>query len=53
MKKGVENMKVLYGLKNPRPNPYAERMKNGYTIIIDHDPVQLFRMKIQDEELRN
>jgi SAM-dependent MidA family methyltransferase len=28
-------MKDNYDLKNPRPNPYAERMKNGYTIIID------------------
>jgi hypothetical protein len=31
-------MKENYDLKNPRPNPYAERMKNGYTIIIDRNP---------------
>ena len=31
-------MKDNYDLKNPRPNPYAERMKNGYTIIIERDP---------------
>jgi hypothetical protein len=30
-------MKDNYELKNPRPNPYAERMKNGYTIIIERD----------------
>jgi len=30
-------MKDCYELKNPRKNPYAERMKNGYTIIIDRD----------------
>ena len=29
-------MKDNYELKNPRPNPFAERMKNGYTIIIEH-----------------
>jgi len=28
-------MKDNYELKNPRPNPYSERMKNGYTIVID------------------
>ena len=28
-------MKDNYELKNPRSNPYAERMKNGYTIIIE------------------
>jgi hypothetical protein len=31
-------MKDNYDLKNPRKNPYAERMKNGYTIIIDRNP---------------
>ena len=31
-------MKDCYELKNPRKNPYAERMKNGYTIIIDRSP---------------
>jgi len=31
-------MKDNYELKNPRKNPYAERMKNGYTIIIDRVP---------------
>ena len=31
-------MKDNYELKNPRKNPYAERMKNGYTIIIEHGP---------------
>ncbi|MDR0249124.1 MAG: hypothetical protein LBI44_05660 [Oscillospiraceae bacterium] len=31
-------MKDNYDLKNPRPNPYAERMKNGYTIIIEREP---------------
>jgi len=31
-------MKACYELKNPRKNPYAERMKNGYTIIIDRSP---------------
>ena len=31
-------MKDCYELKNPRKNPYAERMKNGYTIIIDRTP---------------
>jgi hypothetical protein len=30
-------MKDNYDLKDPRPNPYAERMRNGYTIIIDRD----------------
>ncbi|MCL2188458.1 MAG: hypothetical protein FWC16_00635 [Defluviitaleaceae bacterium] len=30
-------MKTCYELKNPRKNPYAERMKNGYTIIIDRN----------------
>ena len=30
-------MKDCYELKNPRKNPYAERMKNGYTIIIDRN----------------
>nr|AGS52511.1 hypothetical protein [uncultured bacterium contig00005] len=30
-------MKDNYELKNPRPNPYTKRMKNGYTIIIDRD----------------
>ena len=31
-------MKDNCELKNPRKNPYAERMKNGYTIIIDRGP---------------
>jgi len=31
-------MKDNYELKNPKPNPYSERMKNGYTIIIDRNP---------------
>ena len=31
-------MRDNYELKNPRKNPYAERMKNGYTIIIDRGP---------------
>ena len=31
----VIDLKDNYELKNPRKNPYAERMKNGYTIIID------------------
>ena len=31
-------MKDNYELKNPRNNPFAERMKNGYTIIIDRGP---------------
>jgi hypothetical protein len=31
-------VKDNYDLKNPRPNPYAERMKNGYTIIIECEP---------------
>ena len=31
-------MKDNYDLKNPRKNPYAERMKNGYTIIIERGP---------------
>jgi len=31
-------MKDNYELKNPRNNPYAERMKNGYTIIIERGP---------------
>ena len=38
MKKEADSMKDNYDLKNPRPNPYAERMKNGYTIIIDREP---------------
>jgi len=29
-------MKDNYELKNPRPNPFAERMKRGYTIVIEH-----------------
>ena len=32
------DMKDHYELKNPRKNPYAERMRNGYTIIIDREP---------------
>jgi len=31
-------MKDNYELKNPKPNPYSERMKNGYTIIIERNP---------------
>ena len=31
-------MKDCYDFKNARKNPYAERMKNGYRIIIDQDP---------------
>ena len=31
-------MKDNYELKNPRKNPFAERMKNGYAIIIDRGP---------------
>jgi hypothetical protein len=31
-------MSEFYELKNPKPNPYAERMKKGYTIIIDNEP---------------
>ena len=30
-------MKDNYDLKNPRTNPYAERMKSGYSVIIDHN----------------
>jgi hypothetical protein len=36
MMKNRKEMKDNYELKNPRPNPFAERMKNGYTIIIEH-----------------
>ena len=38
MKIEGEYMKDNYELKNPRNNPYAERMKNGYTIIIERGP---------------
>lgn len=38
MRKGIEEMKDNYILENPRKNPFAERMKNGYTIIIDREP---------------
>jgi len=38
MNRGENSMKKHYDLKNPRRNPYAERMKNGYTIIIDREP---------------
>jgi len=30
-------MKDNYELTNPRLNPYSERMKNGYTIIIERN----------------
>ena len=30
-------MKEHYDFRNSRKNPYAERMKNGYTIIIDRE----------------
>ncbi len=33
-------MKAHYELKNPRKNPFAERMKNGYRIIIDRGPIK-------------
>ena len=42
-------MKDCYDLKNPRKNPYAERMKNGYTIIIDRDPDNDDKGKTSDE----
>jgi len=38
MKIEGDYMKDNYELKNPRSNPYAERMKNGYTIIIERGP---------------
>ena len=53
-------MKECYELKNPRKNPYAERMKNGYTIIIDRDPDEdeckpldytALRSNLQDENI--
>ena len=34
MKKGDEPMKDHYEFKNPRKNPYAGQMKNGYWIRV-------------------
>ena len=48
-------MKENYELKNPRKNPYAERMKNGYTIIIDRDhdnDKSLFKKEAKPVETR-
>ncbi len=33
-------MKAHYDLKNPRKNPFAERMKKGYRIVIDREPIE-------------
>ncbi|MCL2189348.1 MAG: hypothetical protein FWC16_00250 [Defluviitaleaceae bacterium] len=30
-------MKDHYDFSNARPNPYAQRMKNGYTVSIHYD----------------
>ena len=43
-------MKDNYELKNPRNNPYAERMKNGYTIIIERGPDTDEQNEEQNEE---
>jgi len=49
-------MKDCYELKNPRKNPYAERMKNGYTIIIDRsaddDEIETMRQGREDVRRR-
>ena len=44
-------MKDNYELKNPRGNPYAERMKNGYTIIIERGPDSDEQKEAQDIKL--
>lgn len=42
-------MKAHYDLKNPRENPFAERMKNGYRIIIEREPVDETDISIINE----
>ena len=45
-------MKENYELKNPRPNPYAERMKNGYRIVIDRGLKGLEKDRLTPEEMK-
>jgi hypothetical protein len=57
----VITVKDNYELKNPRSNPYAERMKNGYTIIIERgndsdeqiDEQSVHPVEVRAEKLTN
>ena len=42
-------MKENYDFSNARPNPYAERMKNGYSIAIHYET----RDDVEDESAMN
>ena len=44
-------MKDNYDFSKARPNPYAERMKNGYRIIIDRGLKGIEKDKLTPEEM--
>ena len=46
-------MKENYDFSKARPNPYAERMKNGYRIIIDRGLKGLEKEKLTPEEMKD
>ena len=45
-------MKDNYDFSKARPNPYAERMKNGYRIVIDRGLKGIEKDKLTPEEMK-
>ena len=45
-------MKDNYDFTKARPNPYAERMKNGYRIVIDRGTKGLENEELTPEEMK-
>ena len=45
-------MKENYDFSKARPSPYAERMKNGYRIVIDRGLKGLEKDKLTPEEMK-
>ena len=45
-------MKENYDFSKARPNPYAERMKNGYRIVIDRGLKGLEKDNLTPEEMK-
>ena len=45
-------MKDNYDFSNARPNTFAERMKNGYRIVIDRGLKGIEKDKLTTEEMK-
>ena len=45
-------MRDNYDFSNARPNPFAERMKNGYRVVIDRGLKGIDKDKLTPEEMK-